>query len=202
MELAKILENKESGKIYGLMGNITITTNNNNYSLIEDFKFLGTVKKFLNSKKDIASLKMVFLNETYLTKTTNELSEIDNRKVILAKALIENKDFIAFDYFEKGLSNKEKDNFKRLFKKLVYDYHKTIIIFTNDITFLWDIADYIIYASNTLKTYSKEEYYSLLEFVDNPEISKFITSMRKLNLEVENYKNVLDLLKAIYRLKE
>ncbi len=202
MELANILENKEQGKIYGLMGNITLTTNNNNFSLIEDFKFTGTIKEFLNNPKDIAALKMVMLNENYLNKTVTDLSEIETRKVILAKALIDNKKYVALDYFEKGLSNKEKDNFKRLFKKLTRDYHKTIIIFTNDLSFIWDNADYIIHIAETIKTYSKEEYYHLLDLVDNPEISEFISLMRSLNLEIEEYKNVLDLLKAIYRLKE
>ncbi|MCM1053337.1 MAG: hypothetical protein NC483_05135 [Ruminococcus sp.] len=202
MELANILENKEQGKIYGLMGNITLTTNNSNYSLVEDFKFPGTVKNFLDSQKDISSLKMVMLNESYLAKTVTELSEIEIRKIILAKALIENKKYLALDYFEKGLSNKEKDNFKRLFKKLTRDYNKTIIIFTNDLSFLWDNADSIIYIDEKITAYSKEEYHKLLSLVDNPEISKFISLMRNLNLETEDYKNVLDLLKAIYRLKE
>ena len=43
MEVATILEGKEKECIYGLMGNINLTTNNNNFSIITDYKFNGTV---------------------------------------------------------------------------------------------------------------------------------------------------------------
>ena len=63
MEVANILENKSKNQIYGLMGNINLTTNNTNISIITDYKFKGTVKEYLNSEKDLSSLKMVLLEE-------------------------------------------------------------------------------------------------------------------------------------------
>lgn len=204
MEVARILENKEPNKIYGLMGDTIVTANNINYSLVTEYKFNGTVESFLNSKKANSSLKMVMLNETYLPKKVEDLSEAEIKKVILASALIENKKYIVLDYFEKGLTSKEQENFKRLFRKLSNDYNKTIIIFTNDLTYLWDMADEIIYVDNSevINTFSKGNYFKLNELVDKPEIVKFIELMRSKNIQVADYKNVLDLLKAIYRIKE
>lgn len=203
MEIARIIENKETGKIYGLMGNIKVTANNTNYSLVTEYKFPGKVIDFLNNKKASSALKMVMLNDSYLEKSVEELSESEIKKVILASALIENKPYLVLDYFEKGLTHKEKENYKRLFKKLSEEYNKTIIIYTNDITFLWELAYEIIYIDDNenINIFSKDDYFKLSRLIDRPEIIKFTDLMHKKNIKVEDYKNVLDLLKAIYRIK-
>lgn len=202
MEIARIIENKPKSQIYGLMGNIDITTNNSNYKIINDYKFKGTVKEYLNSKKDSSSLKMVMLDSTYLDKTLLNLSEMEIKLISLAKALIENKDYLVLDYFEKGLNHKEKEIYKRLFRKLTEEYNKTIVLFTNDITFLWDIASEIIVVDNqaNIKTYSKEEYLDIPQ-INKPEIIELIDLILAKKVKIKPYKNVQDLLKAIYRLK-
>ena len=202
MELATILEKKTPHKIYGLIGNINISTNNNNYGLTSSYHFSGTVKEYLNSPKAETSLKMVHLNSSYLNKQSNELSISDLNKISLAAALIANKDYLILNYFDKGLNYKEKEDYKRLFEKLANEYQKTILIFTNDITFLWDIAEEIMIVdkSEIINTIKKNNYFNILEFIDKPEIIKFIDLMQKKNIPIEYYKNRLDLLKAIYRL--
>lgn len=203
MELANILENKELGKIYGLIGNITPISNNDNYQVITDYKFSGTVRDYLKSPKALDSLKMVMLPEDILDKTALELSEVELKKVNLGFSLIANKEVIILDYFEKGLNNKEKENFKRLFKKISDRYHKTIVIFTNDITFIWDLATTLIIVdkNQVINSVPKSQIFDIIDYLDKPEIVKFIDLMRKKGLKVDNYKNVLDLLKAIYRIK-
>lgn len=202
MELANILENKEP-LIYGLMGNSTISTNHEDYYIVSEYKFSGNVEDFLNSKKASASLKMVMLNDEYLEKDSSSLSDIEIKKVILAKALIENKKVIILNYFDKGLNNREKEEFKRLFKKLSQDYKKIILLFTNDITFIWDIASSIFFIEdNNIKEFTKKEYFDLVKIIDSPSISEIISHIRKKNIKIEDYKNISDLLKAIYRLKE
>lgn len=204
MEIARILENKPKSKIYGLLGNISITTNNINYRIITPYKFKGTVKDYLNSKKDITSLKMVMLDESYLSKKSNELSEGEIKSIVLAKTFIENKDYIVLDYFEKGFSTKEKENYKRLFKKLANNYNKTIVIFTNDISFIWDIAEkvFVVDKNEVINSVNKSDYFKLIEVVDKPAISRLIDLIRQKGIKVEDYKEVSDLLKAIYRIKE
>ena len=202
MELTRILANKKQNEIYGLIGNINITTNNNNYSIVTNYKFKGTVKEYLNSEKSLQALKIVMLNETYLNKKINELSESEIKIISLAKSLIENKPYIILDYFEKGLTDKEKENYKRLFKKLSKKYAKTILIFTNDLTFIWDICHSIFYVDNNedINTYTKEEYYDI-PISNIPKIKEFTNLLHEKDIKIANYKNVLDLLKAIYRLK-
>lgn len=204
MEVATILEGKEKERIYGLMGNINLTTNNNNFSIITDYKFNGTVKEYLNSEKDQSSLKMVMLNETYLDKRSSELSIGDLKKVTLAKALIENKDYLVLDYFDSELNYQEKEYFKRLWKRLENDYHKTVVIFTNDLTSFWDIAKELLYVDKykVTNTIPKNEYDEFLDNLNKPEISQFTELMRKKGINIEQYHDPKDLLKAIYRIKE
>ncbi len=203
MEVVTILEKKPPHQIYGLMGNINISTNNINYALVYPYHFSGTVKEYLNSPKAEISLKMVHLDASYLTKTSTELSSSDLNKISLASALIANKEYIILNYFDKELTHKEKEDYKRLFKKLAHDYHKTILLFTNDITFLWDIAEEILIVDKNMviNTIPKNNYFAILDYVDKPEIIKFINLMQNKNIDIEYYKNRLDLLKAIYRLK-
>lgn len=204
MEVANILENKSQGYIYGLMGNINLTTNNTNISIITDYKFRGTVKEYLNSEKDISSLKMVLLEEKILSKTSNECSVSELKKISLAKALTQNKDYIVLNYFEKELYFQEKRYFKSLWKRLANDYHKTIVIFTNDITNIWDIAENLIIVDKykVINTINRKDYFKFMDDINKPEIVKFIELVRELGINIEDYQDSSDLLKAIYRLKE
>lgn len=204
MEVAKILENRATNQIYGLMGDLTITTNNSNIGIIKEGIFPSTVREYLNSKKDIKALKLVMLDENILDKKGIELPSSELKKVMFAKALIDNKEIIVLEYFEKELNNKEKENYKRLFKKLVNDTNKTIIIYTNDLTFLWDISNTILLVENNkvINTYEKKDYFKLIDLVDKPIISEFIEKIRAKGIKIDDYKDIKDLLKAIYRIKE
>lgn len=202
MEIARIVENKKQGCIYGLMGDIDLTTNRENIGIITSYKFKGTVKDYLDSKKASNALKMVMLESDVLDKTISDLSEEELKAINLAKYLIDRKDYIVCDYFEKGFNDKEKANYKRLFRKLAGEYCKTIIIFTNDITFLWDIAEEIILVDNDQVTnIEKEDYFKILNDINKPQISEMIDLIRAKGIKIEDYKDPSDLLKAIYRIK-
>ena len=41
-----------------------------------------------------------------------------------------------------------------------------------------------------------------MENLNNPEITKFIELIKEKGIDIDNYTNVLELLKAIYRLKK
>ena len=204
MEVAKILENKPKGYIYGLMGNINLTTNNNNYSIITDYKFNGTVEEYLNSPKAASSLKMVLLDENVMPKNARDLSIGELKKVSLAKALIDGKDYLVLDYFDKSFNHKEIDYFIRLIKRMTSDYHKTVILFTNDITILWNNIEELLIVDEyfVINTIPKEKYFEFIDKLNEPEIVRFTRLMKELGLYIENYKDTQDLLKAIYRLKE
>ncbi len=201
MEIMTIMENKKREAIYGLLGNINLTTNNENVSIVSFHKFSKTVSSYLASPKASEALKIVFLNDAYLFKTIKDLSEAEIKKINLAKSLLSNKEIIALNFFDKGLSIKEQKDYQRLFKKLSEEYHKTILIYTNDLTFFWNIATEILYVDNSgiINTYSKNE---IIPKINISPIDEFINLMRSKNLTIENYKETNDLLKAIYRLKE
>ena len=202
MELTHLIEDFPENNIYGLMGNINITTNNKNYCLVSFYRFPTTVKEYLSSPKDLASLQMVGLSKEYLTKEGSTLSLGDIKKINLAKALIENKNYLILEYFEKELTNKEKAYFQRLFKKLTEHYHKTIILFTNDLTFLWEYTKSIIYVNNNkdINIFMKDNN-NILKYVENPPISEFLSLLKK-KVKIKDYKTTSELLKEIYRLKE
>ena len=204
MEVANIIEKTEPSKIYGIMGNINLTTNNSNIGIVRGGMFSNTTKDFLNSSKSLNALKLVMLDDSILNKKGTELSNGEIKAVSLAKELIANKEIIVLDYFEKELNNREKENYKRLLKKLSQDFNKTIIIYTNDLTFLWDICEEIIYVDNdnVINTYQKNDYFKIIELVDKPIISNFIEKIRAKGIKIEDYKDIKDLLKAIYRIKE
>ena len=94
MELAKIFNNQEPGKIYGLIGNYDFMTNTSNYSIVLEYRFKGQVKDYLKNPKMEQALKMVMLDSTYLDKTIDDLSPTELKIISLAKALIENKKYI------------------------------------------------------------------------------------------------------------
>ncbi len=144
------------------------------------------------------------LDDSILNKKGTELSNGEIKAVSLAKELIANREIIVLDYFEKELNNREKENYKRLLKKLSKDFNKTIIIYTNDLTFLWDLCEEIMYVDNdnVINTYQKNDYFKLVELVDKPIISNFIEKIRAKGIKIEDYKDIKDLLKAIYRIKE
>lgn len=204
MEVANIIGKTEPSKIYGLMGNINLTTNNSNIGIVRGGMFSNTTKDFLNSSKSLNALKLVMLDDSILNKKGTELSNGEIKAVSLAKELIANKEIIVLDYFEKELNNREKENYKRLLKKLSQDFNKTIIIYTNDLTFLWDICEEIIYVDkdSVINTYQKNDYFKLVKLVDKPIISNFIEKIRAKGIKIEDYKDIKDLLKGVYRIKE
>ena len=204
MEVANIIGKTEPNKIYGLMGNINLTTNNSNIGIVRGGIFSNTTKDFLNSSKSLNALKLVMLDDSILNKKGTELSNGEIKAVSLAKELIANKEIIVLDYFEKELNNREKENYKRLLKKLSQDFNKTIIIYTNDLTFLWDICEEIMHVDkdSVINTYQKNDYFKLVKLVDKPIISNFIEKIRAKGIKIEDYKDIKDLLKAIYRIKE
>ena len=195
-----IFENKEPN-IYSILGNVSLNSNNVNYSIVKLYKFSDTTSNYINSKKALQSLQMVLLDASYLDKKSSELSLNEIKKINLAKALCENKSHLVLDYFDKELNYKEKIYFKNLFKRLVNDYHKTIILHTNDLSFIWDISQEIYVIDDDIKVFNKNDL-SILNYVEKPEIIKFIDLLKAKNIDIDYYKEPQDLLKAIYRIKE
>ena len=187
------------GRIYSYIGD-------NIYSLFNTKKqvyVLENIKKYSDSKKIYEALKMVNLSEDYLLKKSNDLSNTEYNKLRLASDLINDEELIILDYFDKGLCYKEKEYFKRLFRKLSKNYGISFYIKTNDFAFCIDLVDeYLIFDNNKIvKSILKEHIYDekVYNYYDKHNLIDFVLKSRKYGHLKENYTDIKDILKAIYR---
>ena len=149
-------------------------------------------------------LLMVGLDESYLSRVITSLSTSELKKVSLACVLFYNPQVLIVDYFEKGLNYKDIEYFKKLFKKLKIKYNRNIIICSDNISNYLDILDeYVIFNNGVLevKGTNKELYNNVIyKYIEEPHIIKFINLVRKKKgVELDNYIDIKELIKAIYR---
>ena len=175
------------GSIIGIVSN----------DYIED-ELKGTVKDIV-LKKSSDALKMVGLDDSYLDKDFMDLSDRDKNKIILASKL-QNKE-IKLINFSKGLTNKDIDFFKKLFKKIVSYGRKIILVDKNSNMFMNCVDNlYVINKEIILETddlYNEE----LKKYIDVPSIVEFTHKSLENGIKLNHYNDLDDLLKAIYRIK-
>lgn len=175
------------GSIIGIVSN----------DYIED-ELKGTVKAIV-IKKSSDALKMVGLDDSYLDKDFMDLSDRDKNKIILASKL-QNKE-IKLINFSKGLTNKDIDFFKKLFKKIVSYGRKIILVDKNSNMFMNCVDNlYVINKEIILETddlYNEE----LKKYIDVPSIVEFTHKSLENGIKLNHYNDLDDLLKAIYRIK-
>ena len=110
---------------------------------------------------------------------------------------------IILDYFDRGLCYKEKEYFKRLLKKLSRNYGINFYIKTNDFSFCIDLVDeYIIYdGSVPIDSILKKDIYKkeVYKYYDKHTLIDFVLKSRKYNHLLDDYNDIKDILKAIYR---
>ena len=147
------------------------------------------------------SLKMVGLTPDCLAKDFGALASNDQNKVILASKL--NNDVIILNDFTKGMIHKELIYFKNLLKK-ISTYHKKIILISNDLNFFLKLVDHIYVIENEKIVYETTDLTDkkLYEYVDQPNILKFVDLTQARGINLPYYLEFNDLLKAIYRLKQ
>lgn len=150
-------------------------------------------------KKSSDALKMVGLDDSYLDKDFMDLSDRDKNKIILASKL-QNKE-IKLINFSKGLTNKDIDFFKKLFKKIVSYGRKIILVDKNSNMFMNCVDNlYVINKEIILETddlYNEE----LKKYIDVPSIVEFTHKSLENGIKLNHYNDLDDLLKAIYRIK-
>ena len=158
----------------------------------------GTVKDIV-LKKSSDALKMVGLDDSYLDKDFSDLSDRDKNKIILASKL-QNKE-IKLINFSKGLTNKDIEFFKKLFKKIVSYERKIILVDKNSNMFMNCVDNlYVINKEIILETddlYNEE----LKKYIDVPSIVEFTHKSLENGIKLNHYNDLDDLLKAIYRIK-
>ena len=80
----------------------------------------------------------------------------------------------------------------------------SIVIHTNDINFLVESVDRVclVKDDNIVSILSRNDWYNdnLYEYIDVPEIVRFIKYCQSLNINIENYVDNKEVIKAIFRM--
>ncbi|MDD2181114.1 MAG: energy-coupling factor ABC transporter ATP-binding protein [Bacilli bacterium] len=159
------------------------------------------------SKRVSNALKMVGLNESYLSRNPHTLSNGEKRKVAIASILVFNPKVIIFDEPTIGLDSNSKNNLMRLIKMLKNKYNKTIIIVTQDVDFLHKFTDYIFVLSDkkVILEGNKYQVFSETELLSKhgigvPKTIEFSSKVFQIKDIKMGYRDEInDLIKDIYR---
>ena len=179
-----------------------------NKTVKEELEFGLNYFKYKTDRKALRvqeALFMVGLNDSYIDKEITSLTLAEKKKVCLASVLIFNPKILILDEPTVGLNFKEKGELKRLILILKQKYNRTIIILSKDTTFVYDVCEYVYILNKSILVYSgKVDILTNSKMLETyglkvPGIIKFIELSKAKGIELENYKDVQDLIKAIYR---
>ena len=163
-----------------------------------------TVKRFLNGVKfkiDDRILELfneLDINTTLLKKKIKLLSKGQFKLILLIYIILNKKEVVVLDYFDKGLSFKYK---KRIINYLKNKYNGSLVVISNDLLFLNSICSKLIVFSNNKIVFNDtfDKIYDSNIKIEYPEIIKFIKLANKkgakLLYTIDNY----ELSKDIYR---
>lgn len=154
-------------------------------------------------KKYLDALKLVNLSSFILERNPNSLSSIEKSKLSLACVLITNPSLIVLDNIEFGMNYAEKKDLKKLLIKLKERYRKTIIVISDDVDFLTILVDnYLVINKGEITLMgTKKDFYNekLYNYCDKPKIIEFIKYVNKKGHQIEEYTDLKELIKGIYR---
>lgn len=190
------------------------------YQNPEEQFFLNTVKaeiefaienlnyKTKDKEKRIKdSLKLVGLNENYLSKNPLNLSKGEQKKLSLAVALSFNPKIIVFDEPTLELDAPSKKQLIKIIKMMKLRYNKTIIIFSKDTDFVHELSDYI-YLFNNKKIILEGDKYEIFtntkelkkHNLPKPKLIEFVDLVEsKKNVKIGYRDDINDLMKDVYR---
>lgn len=193
--------------VLGIDTDLNIEEENLEKDFLQGIKLNDYIKnKFnnLSEEKIKEAYKICLLNDKDLDKPLNVLSSNEIEKVELMIKLLENREVIILSDFEINFLNKELNYFKSLFKKMVTKYNKTIVLITNKLDKIMDLVDIILVVENkkVILELSSSDIYSDRIYennIDTPDIIEFVKSVRRKNVKMEDYTDVKELIKAIFR---
>lgn len=155
------------------------------------------------STRIIQALSILGLDESYLNRNIDSLSLSEQKKVMIASTLTYNPKVLVFDNIEVGLTRKDQLNLCRLIKILNRKYHKTIIFLSNNINFLIGVVNkYYFMNNNTIDLIiDKEELFNTIipNYMDNSSILDVIKFARNNGSKIENYYEINELIKGVFR---
>lgn len=158
------------------------------------------------SKKIEQSLKMVGLPITILNRKISSLSSGEKKLLQVAISLIHNPSILIFDepFAELDYSNQKK--ILKLIKLLKEKHHKTIIITSNDINFLYEITDdFVVLKKGKVgiadETVKACQDISLLEKngIEIPDLIRFSVLTKQKKIKLSYHRDIRDLIKDVYK---
>lgn len=150
--------------------------------------------------KKIASkvLKLVGLNENYLSKSPFELSGGQKRRVAIAGILAINPDILILDEPTAGLDPQGTNEMMSLFKK-INDLGKTIILVTHDMNHVLQYCDEVVVMNHgrvekhdSVTNIFKDSNYLNSLGIDLPIITDFILKLNNYGFNIDSSINNID----------
>lgn len=175
----------------------------------EEMYFVATCISYNSKnieKRMYESLKIVGLSDSYLERNISSLSSGERKLVQIAMNLISNPKVIIFDEPFEELDFNNKKLLIKLIKRLKYKYKKTIIISSNDINMLYELTDDVAILKNgklrvflpTAKVFQDVDLLRKLN-VEIPYLVKFTLKARNKKVRLMHHRDILDLIKDIYK---
>ena len=183
------------------------TANDFNKSNLADEVIYLINEYSLNYKEAAKRIKdaliMAGLNTNYMNIYFSDLSSTEIKKISLALMLFVNPKIMIMDYYDKNLCDSDIIYFKKLIHKLATMYGKNIIICSDNINpYLGIIDNIVIFKDGIIKFIgNKNDLYNddLYKYIDKPDIISFIKYANDNGHKLDNYVDIKELIKAIYR---
>lgn len=228
-EVLEILSLKEIAEGQIMINEETITKENQyeyykKISLVpKDLKkinYLNTIKEHMDfiinyyhlqikniEKKEKDSLKIVGLDSSLLDRNITSLSKSEQKKVQIAISLLSNPEIIILDEPFKSLDNKSRKKIMMILTKLKEQYHKIIIIGSNNADILYQYTTKMLFVKNKriFLEGSTQELYERVDYLKRngykiPEIVLFTyKAIKKKKVKLEYHKDIRDIIKDIYK---
>lgn len=196
-----LINNDKITGIYGDKGDL----------INKGFEFFGidyddewTVKRFLNGLKfkldnNILDLfSELEISYSLLKRKIKNLSKGQFKLILLVYVILNKKNILVLDYYDKGLSYKYK---KRITNYIKSKYSGSLIVISNDLVFLNSLCSNLIVFKDGKIAFNDrfDKIYNSNVKIDYPEIIKFIKLANKKGAKLNYTMDNKDLLKDIYR---
>lgn len=152
------------------------------------------------------ALRMVGLDESYLTRKIYTLSTGEVKMMMIAACFTSNPKVLVLEEPIMGLDYNNKKKVLKLIRLLREKYHKTILIFSDDVDFLYQFTDNVIFAEdcNRIHLYNTSLIFTDVEaLLDNrisvPKLVKFSYKANLKGAKLHYHKDIRDLIKDIYK---
>lgn len=179
---------------------ITFIKNTYPHELVKEYILSNTN---CSEERLLSSFQLVNLSSDKEFQFVDMLSLSEKLKVELAIALILNQEQIILYQFDKYFMEKDLFFFKKLFKKLVLKYKKTVVLIDSNFSFMLDFVErFVLLADrNEIKIFGKEDVYDneLEKYINVPPIIDFVKYVNKDKKRLNTYTDLKELIKEIYR---